>query len=449
MKSILSLILALAVTLPAFGGDPVAIDKAALAAEVRAEFLHAWNSYKQYAWDHDGLRPLSKTFYDWYAVPFYLTPLDALDTMILMGLKEEADSTREYVARHLSFDQDVYVKHFEFTIRGLGGLLSCYQLTGDRRLLALADDLGSRMLKAFNSPTGFPYVDVNLKTGKCRGTATNPGEIGTLLVEYGTLAKLTGKEEYYRIPKEAFLKVFRLRSAIGLVGDRIDVETGAWLNTDSHLSACIDSYYEYMVKCARLFGDQDCQRMWDSSIVALNRYLVDSTSTGYWYGHADMHTGARTRTWFGALDAFFPAVLVLAGDLRRAALLQEACFTMWNTYGIEPEDFDYAKMDAARPRFFLNPEIMESAYYLYRATGQERYLVMGKTFFDGLKKYCRVPGGYAELKSVITKEKADRMESYFLAETLKYLYLLFAPPETLDFNAVTFNTEAHPLRRTW
>jgi mannosidase alpha-like ER degradation enhancer 2 len=162
-----------------------------------------------------------------------------------------------------------------------------------------------------------------------------------------------------------------------------------------------------------------------------------------------MNTGTRTHTWFGALDAFFPAVLVLAGDTRRAALLQEACFTMWNKYGIEPEDFDYVKMDAARPRYFLNPEIMESAYYLYRATGNDRYLVMGKTFLEDLKRYCRVPGGFAELKSVVTMEKSDHMDSYFLAETLKYLYLLFAPPETLDFSTTTFNTEAHPLRRTW
>ena len=74
---------------------------------------------------------------------------------------------------------------------------------------------------------------------------------------------------------------------------------------------------------------------------------------------------------------------------------------------------------------------------------------MGKVFLDSLKAYCRVDGGYAEIKSVITKEKSDRMESYFLAETLKYLYLLFAPPETLDFDKVIFNTEAHPIRRTW
>ena len=122
---------------------------------------------------------------------------------------------------------------------------------------------------------------------------------------------------------------------------------------------------------------------------------------------------------------------------------------MWNRHGIEPEQFDYVKMEAAAPRYFLNPEIMESAYYLYMFTRDERYRRMGQTLFDSLRTYCRHDVGYAELKSVLTKEKADRMESYFLAETLKYLYLLFAPPETLEFNAVIFNTEAHPIRKTW
>jgi len=373
--------------------------------------------------------------------------------MILMGLKEEADSVREFVATRLSFDHDIYVKNFEITIRLLGGLLSSYQLTGDERLLKLADDLGTRLLPVFNSPTGMPYVDVNLKTGAVRNPRTNPGEIGTLLVEFGTLSKLTGKPVYYNVAKNAVVQVYNRRSSIGLVGTWIDAETGKWLDSDSHVSACIDSYYEYMVKCALLFDDQDFKKMWDSSKAALNKYVADEAPSGLWYGHADMNTGKRTKTWFGALDAFFPAVLALSGDVERAARLQESCLKMWNKYGIEPEQFDYRKMDVPGDpkweRFFLNPEIMESAYYLYHFTQDPRYLQMGKTFLGGLKQHCRAEVGYAELKSAITKEKTDRMESYFLAETLKYLYLLFAPPETLDFKKVVFNTEAHPVRRTW
>jgi mannosidase alpha-like ER degradation enhancer 2 len=161
-----------------------------------------------------------------------------------------------------------------------------------------------------------------------------------------------------------------------------------------------------------------------------------------------MNTGKRTKSWFGALDAFFPGTLVLALEIPTAERLMASCMHMWNRHGIEPEQFDYVLDSAAAPKYFLNPEIMESAFYLYHATGKEVYLEMGKAFLDSLKQYCRVDAGYAQLRSVVTKEKYDRMEGYFLAETLKYLYLLFAPPSTLR-PQVVFNTEAHPLWKTW
>src|SRR5436305_13356849 len=135
-----------------------------LATRVRAEFLHAWNNYERYAWGHDALRPLSKTAHDWYGQSLLMTRVDALDTLILMKLDDEAAKAKELIARDLSFDRDVYVKNFEITIRLLGGLLSSYQLTNDKQLLDLADDLGNRLLAAFNSPTALPYVYVNLKT---------------------------------------------------------------------------------------------------------------------------------------------------------------------------------------------------------------------------------------------------------------------------------------------
>jgi mannosidase alpha-like ER degradation enhancer 2 len=73
---------------------------------------------------------------------------------------------------------------------------------------------------------------------------------------------------------------------------------------------------------------------------------------------------------------------------------------------------------------------------------------MGRTFFDGIRRHCRTDAGDTVLVSVVTKEKGDLMPSYFLAETLKYLYLLFSE-DPVDFDKVVFNTEAHPLRRTW
>src|SRR5215467_6520046 len=195
-----------------------------LAAEVKAEFLHAWSGYKKYAWGHDDLKPLSKTYHDWYSEPLLMTPVDALDTMILMDLDDEAAATRQYIVDNLSFDKDIEVQNFEITIRLLGGLLTNYQLTGDKRLLELADDLGNRLLPAFNSPTGMPYRYVNLKTGKTRGANSNPAEIGTLLLEFGTLSKLTGKQVYFDKAKRALTELYNRRSKIGLVGSSINVE---------------------------------------------------------------------------------------------------------------------------------------------------------------------------------------------------------------------------------
>ncbi len=98
--------------------------------------------YHKYAWGHDELRPLSNEPFDWYGTPLLMTPVDALDTMIVMGLDKEADEDRQLIDTQLSFDKDIYVKNFEITIRMVGGLLSSYELTHDPKLLALADDLG-------------------------------------------------------------------------------------------------------------------------------------------------------------------------------------------------------------------------------------------------------------------------------------------------------------------
>src|SRR5947199_7086846 len=140
-----------------------------------------------------------------------MTPVDALDTLILMKLDSEAGETKALIVKDLSFDQDIEVKNFEVTIRLLGGLLSSYQLTGDKRLLDLADNLGNRLLPVFNSPTGMPYMYVNLKTGKTGGAESNPAEIGTLLLEFGTLSKLSGKPIYYDKAKRALTELYNRR----------------------------------------------------------------------------------------------------------------------------------------------------------------------------------------------------------------------------------------------
>ena len=427
---------------------PLPDDPSVTAARVKTEFLHAWDNYVKYAWGHDELKPLSKTPRDWYGQSLLMTPVDALDTLVLMGLKDpDSRKDRALIDTQLSFDKDIYVKNFEIAIRLLGGLLSGYELTGDKRLLALADDLGKRLLPAFDSPTGMPYQFVNLRTGKTRGAESNPAETGTLILEFGTLSKLTGDPRFYAKARHALVATYNRRSPIGLVGDGINVETGAWTSKDSHISGGIDSYYEYLVKCTLLFSDKGCQTMAAASFPAIRKYLPDEVDGQLWYGHADMDTGKRTTTEYGALDAYFPAVLALAGYLDEAKRLQESSYAMWDLYGIEPEVLDYKTMKVEYPGYELRPEIVESTYYLYHYTRDPIYQAHGRKMFADFLKYCRTDAGYAALKSVVTHEQRDAMESFVFAETFKYFYLLFAPPATLDFDKVVFNTEAHPLQR--
>lgn len=417
------------------------------ADNVKQEFLHAWNAYKKYAWGHDELKPLSKNYRDWYGESFLMTPVDAYDTMILMGLKKESEEAKQLILEKLSFDKNISVQNFEITIRMLGGLISCYQLDGDKKFLQLAEDLANRLLPVFNSPTGMPYIHVNLKTGETEGKINNPAEIGTLILEFGTLSKLTGNSIYYDKAKTAVTELFNRRSKIGLVGTTINVETGEWKNTESHISGMIDSYYEYLLKAWKLFGDKDFKMMYEKSIVSINKYLADKTESGFWYGTVDMNTGKKISQTFGALDAFFPAVLALGGDLKRAAMLQESCYKMWIQNDIEPEQLNFKTMDVVYPNYVLRPENIESAFYLYHFTKNPKYLEMGKTYFNSIVKYCKADEGYAALKSVVTKQKDDRMESFFLAETLKYLYLLFSNNGGVYLDKYVFNTEAHPIRK--
>ena len=416
---------------------------------VRTEFLHAWHGYKQYAWGHDALNPLSRKPHDWYGTSLCMTPVDAYDGMLLMGLRQEAEEVKQLILDSLSFKKNIEVQSFEITIRLLGGLLTAYQLNGDKRFILLAEDLGKRLLPVFETSTGMPYRYVNLETGRIRDSLNNPAEIGTSLIEFGTLSKLTGNSIYYKKAKQALIALFARRSRIGLVGSWINVQTGEWVDKSSHIGGGIDSYYEYLLKAWLLFGDEDCRKMWDQSMKAINAFVADTSHGGIWYGQVDMDSGVRTGTEFGSLEAFFPALLVLSGDKKRAEELEASCFKMWRLYDIEPEEIDYSSMKVTATSYYLRPEIIESAYYLYRATGDQKYRQMGEVFFGNIVKYCRTDAGYAMLKDVTTKEKSDRMESFFFAETLKYLFLLFSPPETLQFDKVVFNTEAHPIRRTW
>ena len=179
--------------------------KQEMCSKVRAAAQHAWKGYKDHAWGADDLKPLTKEPKTWYNKSMLMTPVDAFDTFTLLGLKDEAKEAKELILAKLDFNIDNDVQVFEITIRLLAGLLTAYELDGNKKFLTLAEDLGNRLMPAFNTPTGMPYRYVHLKTGKTRDGINNPAEIGTLMMEFGKLSRLTGKNKYYAAAKKAIM----------------------------------------------------------------------------------------------------------------------------------------------------------------------------------------------------------------------------------------------------
>ncbi len=416
-----------------------------MATLVKMETKRSWEAYKKYAWGSDVLLPITRSSKNWYEEPLYISPIDAYSTLKVMGLDTEAKEIERYVIDSLDFNKDIDVKVFEVNIRVLGGLLAMYQYTGNPVILAKAEDFGKRILPAFDSPTGIPYYWVNLKTGAVKGEKVNVAEAGTYLIEMGVLSYFTENPVYYQKAKKASTAVFERRSKIDLVGEVINIETGEWTNPSSHICAGSDSYYEYMFKAWLLFHDPDMKKMWDISIAAINKYLPEVKDSLLWYGRVNMDTGVKTSSVVTLYDAFFPAILAISGDIPRAKELQNTWEWLWNKYGLEPMVYDYDKHTPNYPVYDLNPEIIESAYYLYRITGENKYRQMGVKFFRDIVKFCKTDIAFSAVEDVRTMEKRDYMATYFFAETMKYFYLLFSDDELFGFDHHVFSTEAHPF----
>jgi mannosidase alpha-like ER degradation enhancer 2 len=429
------------------GQDFSAGEKKEIQRKITEACRHAWKGYLTYANGYDALKPVSCRGHNWYGTSFLMTPVDAFDTFILLGMKKEAKEAKSLILSKLSFDVDQEVQLFEVNIRLVGGLISAFELSGDKRFRELALDLGRRLLPAFNSPTGMPYRFVNLRTGKCRDAESNPAEIGTYLLEFGKLTAWSGDSTFYRAAKKAAMEVFRRRSDLDLVGTIIDVNTGEWKNFECQIGARIDSYYEYLYKSWLLFGDTECYEAWKLHNKAILKYMFTKEKSGCYFTRVDMRSGRETSPLYGALDAFYAGILALSGDTMRAACIQQGNFHMWTHFTIEPEEFNFRTDSITYGEYPLRPENIESCFYLYRRTGDSKYLRMGKKMVIDILSYTRTNAGFSALKDVRTLELSDSMESFFFAETLKYAWLLFAPADKPDLESGVFNTEAHFMRK--
>ena len=448
--------------------DEAASDKARQKAVVAA-FTHAWEGYRRHAFGHDEIRPTTNATNDSWG-GFGAVLIDGLDTMMLMGLDEYVAEARKVVQAD-DFAKDYSASFFETTIRYLGGLLAAYAASDDELYLTKAVQLGDALLPAFNSKTGLPYHEVNLQTGAAKNPSWNTdncilSEIGSVQLEFKSLSHFTGDPKYAAAADSVMDVLWEKReqSVDGLYPVYISAETGEFRDAHVTMGALADSFYEYLLKQWLLTSKTEpkYRRMYDETVAGIRQHLVArSTKSGLTYVAERM--GNRLVHKMDHLACFLGGMFALGAESHQlddevfslGAAITETCHQLYarSPSGIAPEfvNFNAGGDDfvAGAPYYLLRPETVESMFIMWRLTHDQQYRDMGWAVFLALEKMCKVPsGGYSGLKSTLTTARTwdDAQPSYFLAETLKYLYLLFTDDSVIPLNEWVFNTEAHPLR---
>lgn len=475
---------------------------------VRNAFLHAWKGYKKYAWGHDELKPVSKAAQD----PFNgwgASIVDALDTLLVMGLPKEYDLARQHV-RDIDFrlvgggrsaygHADGRIPVFETAIRYLGGFVSAYDLSGDVLMRDRAEELAQLIMPAFDTATGVPVGRIRLDDERDKPFAppqtqgsTVLAEAGSLLLEFTRLWQVTGNRTY-------FDRVQRTTDWLdrNMTTGRIETLFPALLFPERAMShgtvsfgGMADSYYEYLIKGYQLLGGRLSQysRMYSDAIDGAKKLLITQVETvpgvnltiigqlsGVTYVAKQEHLACFTG---GMLGLGSRILAERASDLEEAKGISGTCWWAYNSTlsGIGPEDLIfYTLQDADRFELvnsadgtsrrgkargapivgvrsvhasYLNrPETIESVFYMWRITGDAVWQERGWQMFASWVTHCMTEAGFSAIYDVNQRHASwsDSMESFTFAETFKYYYLLFSPPELISLDEYVFTTEAHPL----
>ena len=438
----------------------------------------SWGGYVKYAWGTDELRPVTKKGHDWLGMG--ATVIDSLDTLWIMGMKDEFNKARDWVRDDFNFRVDMNVSFFETTIRVLGGLLSAYSFSSDRVFLDKADELGGILMRACTqSPIGIPEGLINLATGatmphKWTSKKAILADIGTVQLEFLYLSILTENKTYAQHALKIYDIIFEKNpKAEGLYHVLVDPRTGVCNGKMITIGALGDSFYEYLLKLWIFAGgpstpEADKYRQhYDRAVDSIESKLIQRTSASNLTYISELKKGGGRKSAMDHLCCFAGGMFALGSHeyggvtlpkreshLRLGADVTRTCHEMYarSPSGLAPESVGFETNKDVEMSFkskydLIRPETVESFFYMWRKTHNKMYRDWGWEMFQAFRKHCETEAGFSGVKDVtkVPPEKDDLQPSWFLAETLKYFYLLFSPDDTISLDEYVFNTEAHPF----
>ncbi|KAI3343751.1 glycoside hydrolase family 47 protein [Ustulina deusta] len=461
--------------------------------EVKETFIGDWEAYRKYAWLKDALKPISGGFRDQFS-GWAATLVDSLDALWILGLRAEFDEAVDAVAK-IDFGQSTSsrVNTFETNIRYLGGLIAAYDLSKREVLLVKAVELGDFIYAAFNTENRMPVDFIEFDAAKTGEGLMVEGSVvsaspGTLSLELTRLSQITGDPKYYDAISrvmDVFYHGQQKTQLPGLWPTFVSMsEQNVISGNQFTLAGGADSLYEYLPKMHALLGGLEPKygemstRFLEAAKALFFRPMIPRNepilipSSGRVANDGSVVLDQETEH----LGCYIGGVYALAGRLfgnqgyvNIASKLALGCVYGYRSFptGMMPErlnmvaceSFEKWKEDlplgfttAKDPRYILRPEAIESVFIMYRVTGKPVWQELGWDMFTAIVNGTRTGlGTHAPVKDVTqntpTLTQEDYMESFWLAETLKYFYLLFSPPDIIDLDDFVFNTEAHPFLR--
>ncbi|CZR61016.1 related to class I alpha-mannosidase 1B [Phialocephala subalpina] len=473
---------------------------------VKAAFTYAWDGYYKYAFPNDELHPITNSFSNsrngWGA-----SAVDAFSTALVMQIQPIVTEILNYIPT-IDFDHtSSQVSLFETTIRYLGGMLSGYDfLTGPLANLASnatavplilkqAQRLADNLAYAFDTPTGIPSNNLNFPNGTDGSTTNGIATIGTLVLEWTHLSDLTGNQKYAELSQkgESYLLSPKPASSEpwpGLIGTNVDINTGLFQDAEGGWVGGDDSFYEYLIKMYVYDSTKyaSYRDRWilaaDSSIAHLASHpstRPDLTFLAMFNGQERLFVSEHLACFDGGSFLLGGLVLKEQKYIDFGLALVNGCHDTyvstltgigpevfrWVENGTSPTDADNPPPSADQAAFYktagfyitngnyiLRPEVIESFYYAFRATGDQIYRDWAWNAFVAINSTCAVGSGFAELQNVNAPNGGgynDFQDSFLFAEVLKYSYLIHAPDnvwqvEHSGVNEWVFNTEAHPFK---